>query len=94
MLRSIMRWLVLAAACALLAVSGYLISRAAQQPAAAALTLAILAVRVAAIYEARTNYEAYLRILPEGPFALDAQKAIDRLSGSPDGLSGKKNSSQ
>src|SRR6185369_13276499 len=41
--------------------------------------------------EARTNYEAYLRILPEGPFALDAQKAIDRLSGAPDGLSGKKN---
>jgi len=41
--------------------------------------------------EARTNYEAYLRILPEGPFAPDAQKAIDRLSGAPDGLSGKKN---
>jgi tetratricopeptide (TPR) repeat protein len=41
--------------------------------------------------DARSNYEAYLRILPEGPFALDAQKAIDRLSGASDSLSGKKN---
>ena len=41
--------------------------------------------------EARSNYEAYLRILPEGPFALDAQKAIDRLSGASNSLSGKKN---
>jgi thiol reductant ABC exporter CydC subunit len=45
-----------AAACALLAVSGYLISRAAQQPAAAALTLAILAVRVAAMTRAGLRY--------------------------------------
>jgi hypothetical protein len=41
--------------------------------------------------EARSNYEAYLRILPEGPFALDAQKAIDRLSGVSDRALEKKN---
>ena len=41
--------------------------------------------------EARSNYEAYLRILPEGPFAVDAQKAIDRLSGVSDRALEKKN---
>lgn len=33
--------------------------------------------------EARSNYEAYLRILPEGPLAADAEKALDRLNGTP-----------
>ena len=47
--------------------------------------------KLGATAEARTNYEAYLRILPEGPFAVDAQKALDRLNGTPEGLSGKKN---
>jgi tetratricopeptide (TPR) repeat protein len=47
--------------------------------------------KLGATAEARTNYEAYLRILPEGPFAVDAQKALDRLNGAPDSLSGKKN---
>lgn len=41
--------------------------------------------------EALSNYEAYLRILPEGPFAVDAQKAIERLSGAPGEPSAKKN---
>lgn len=30
--------------------------------------------------EAATNYQAYLKILPHGPFAEDAHKALDRLS--------------
>jgi tetratricopeptide (TPR) repeat protein len=29
--------------------------------------------------EARLNYEGYLKILPEGPLAADAHKALDRL---------------
>jgi len=29
--------------------------------------------------DATQHYEAYLKILPEGPFAADAQKALDRL---------------
>jgi len=29
--------------------------------------------------DATQHYEAYLQILPEGPFAADAQKALDRL---------------
>lgn len=29
--------------------------------------------------DAAQHYEAYLKILPEGPFAADAQKALDRL---------------
>lgn len=29
--------------------------------------------------EARTHYEAYLKILPHGPYAGDAQKALERL---------------
>lgn len=29
--------------------------------------------------EARTNYEAYLKILPEGKFAADAKKGIERI---------------
>ncbi len=33
--------------------------------------------------EARAHYEEYLRILPHGPFAEDAHKAIDRLNGEP-----------
>ena len=40
--------------------------------------------------EARTLYEAYLRLLPEGPFALDAQKALDRLNGAPKKQASKK----
>jgi tetratricopeptide (TPR) repeat protein len=31
--------------------------------------------------EARTQYEAYLKILPHGPQADEAQKAIERLKG-------------
>ncbi len=30
--------------------------------------------------EARVNYEAYLKILPDGPLSQDAHKAIERLS--------------
>ncbi|HET7206167.1 MAG TPA: tetratricopeptide repeat protein [Terriglobales bacterium] len=30
--------------------------------------------------EARTNYQAYLKILPEGPFAADAHKALERIN--------------
>ena len=41
--------------------------------------------------EALSNYEAYLRILPEGPLAADAQKAIERLSGAPGEPYAKKN---
>jgi len=29
--------------------------------------------------EARTHYEAYLKILPHGPFSKDAQKALEKL---------------
>ena len=32
-----------------------------------------------ALDEARTNYESYLKILPEGPLAPDAHKALERL---------------
>ena len=32
--------------------------------------------------EARAHYEAYLKILPEGPLSLDAKKALDRLKSS------------
>jgi tetratricopeptide (TPR) repeat protein len=32
--------------------------------------------------DAALHYEAYLKILPEGPFAADAQKALDRLKSS------------
>jgi hypothetical protein len=31
--------------------------------------------------EARAEYESYLKILPHGPQAEEAQKAIDRLKG-------------
>ena len=31
--------------------------------------------------DAISHYEAYLKILPHGPFALDAQKALERLRG-------------
>ena len=33
--------------------------------------------------EARTHYQEYLRILPHGQFAEDAQKALSRLNGEP-----------
>ena len=33
--------------------------------------------------EARTHYQEYLKILPHGQFAEDAQKALDRLNGEP-----------
>jgi len=33
--------------------------------------------------DALTHYQEYLKILPHGPFAEDAQKAIDRLNGEP-----------
>jgi tetratricopeptide (TPR) repeat protein len=47
--------------------------------------------KLGSVAEALANYEAYLRILPEGPFASDAQKSIERLSGSPGAASAKKN---
>jgi hypothetical protein len=31
--------------------------------------------------DARAEYESYLKILPHGPQAMEAQKAIDRLKG-------------
>jgi len=34
--------------------------------------------------EARTQYSRYLQVLPRGPFAGDAQKALSRLKGKPD----------
>ena len=34
--------------------------------------------------EARSNYEGYLKILPHGPFADEAQKAIERLKAQPE----------
>jgi len=34
--------------------------------------------------DARKSYQAYLRILPEGPFSADARKALDRLGGTSD----------
>jgi tetratricopeptide (TPR) repeat protein len=46
--------------------------------------------KLGSVGEAQTNYEAYLRILPEGPFAVDAQKALERLSGLPKTGSEKK----
>ena len=33
--------------------------------------------------EARTRYEGYLQILPHGPFAVEAQKSIERLKATP-----------
>ena len=33
--------------------------------------------------EARTRYEGYLKILPHGPFAIEAQKSIERLKATP-----------
>ncbi|HZQ67422.1 MAG TPA: tetratricopeptide repeat protein [Terriglobales bacterium] len=33
--------------------------------------------------DARTHYEEYLKILPQGPFADEAQKALARLNGEP-----------
>src|SRR5262245_17702581 len=39
------------------------------------------------VSDALANYEAYLRILPDGPFAADAEKSIERLNGSPGGSS-------
>jgi Flp pilus assembly protein TadD len=33
--------------------------------------------------EARVRYEGYLKILPHGPFAIEAQKSIDRLKATP-----------
>ena len=47
--------------------------------------------KLGSVAEALANYQAYLRILPEGPFASDAQKSIERLSGSPGAASAKKN---
>ena len=43
------------------------------------------------VSEALANYELYLRILPDGPFAADAGKSIERLNGSPGASSAKKN---
>jgi len=34
--------------------------------------------------DARKAYEGYLKLLPEGPFAADARKALDRLGGASD----------
>src|SRR6266568_7828719 len=40
--------------------------------------------------EARSNYEGYLKILPHGPFADEAQKAIERLKAQPESAASEK----
>jgi len=40
--------------------------------------------------EARSNYEGYLKILPHGPFAEEAQKAIERLKAQPESAASEK----
>jgi tetratricopeptide (TPR) repeat protein len=47
--------------------------------------------KLGSVAEALANYEAYLRILPDGPFAADAGKSIERLNGSPGASPAKKN---
>jgi tetratricopeptide (TPR) repeat protein len=39
--------------------------------------------------DARKSYEAYLKILPEGPFAAEAHKALDRLGSASDDIAPK-----
>jgi Flp pilus assembly protein TadD len=43
--------------------------------------LAICLEKLGEAHDARAEYESYLKILPHGPEAADAQKAIDRLAG-------------
>lgn len=54
--------------------------------AVATIRLAVCLEKLGILDDARAEYESYLRILPHGPQASDAQKAIDRLkaeTGSP-----------
>jgi tetratricopeptide (TPR) repeat protein len=44
--------------------------------------------KIGNVEEAQKNYEAYLKILPHGPSAADAKKAIDRLKGASSAASG------
>jgi Flp pilus assembly protein TadD len=47
--------------------------------AVATIRLAICLEKLGILDDARAEYESYLKILPHGPQAADAQKAIDRL---------------
>jgi tetratricopeptide (TPR) repeat protein len=47
--------------------------------AVATIRLAVCLEKLAIFDDARSEYESYLRILPHGPQASEAQKAIDRL---------------
>jgi tetratricopeptide (TPR) repeat protein len=61
--------------------------------AVATYRLAVCQEKVGQSEDARKSYEAYLRILPEGPFAADAKKALARIGpASDDKLLGKPSS--
>jgi Flp pilus assembly protein TadD len=47
--------------------------------AVATIKLAVCLEKLGVLDDARTEYESYLKILPHGPQADEAQKAIDRL---------------
>jgi Flp pilus assembly protein TadD len=47
--------------------------------AIATIRLAVCLEKLGILDDARAEYESYLRILPHGPQAAEAQKAIDRL---------------
>lgn len=49
--------------------------------AVATIRLAVSMEKLGELEDARAEYESYLRILPHGPQASDAQKAIERLKG-------------
>lgn len=49
--------------------------------AVATIRLAVSMEKLGELADARAEYESYLRILPHGPQASEAQKAIDRLKG-------------
>jgi len=49
--------------------------------AIATIRLALCLEKLGVLDDARAEYESYLRILPHGPQASEAQKAIDRLNG-------------
>jgi tetratricopeptide (TPR) repeat protein len=50
--------------------------------AVATIRLAVSLEKLGELSDARAEYESYLRILPHGPQASEAQKAIERLTGS------------
>jgi len=47
--------------------------------AVATIRLAVCLEKLGILDDARSEYESYLKILPHGPEAVEAQKAIDRL---------------